>query len=156
MAEGATERLGRRARDEGPPPVEAPSLEEALGWAGSRLDEVRGGSVGRVEGVYVDAVNGQPHWLLVRMGRFGHHSALPLVHAVGGIRHVWVPYGRDEIRAAPRIDPEKPLTCERELALCRYFGIDDRGGRAGALATRPAQSTTARLADRPTVGARQL
>ena len=64
---------------------------EALGWVGDKLDEIGGSAVGRVEGVFVDAESGDPDWLLVRMGRFGHHTAMPFTHAAGGVGHVWAP-----------------------------------------------------------------
>jgi hypothetical protein len=126
--------------------AELPSVEEALGWAGAKLDEVGGGSVGRVEGVYVDAESGEPRWLLIRMGRFGHHSALPFSHAVGGAGRVWAPYQREIVRQAPRIDAGKPLSRERELELCGFYGIDEKTARGAEIAGRPEGSTTARPA----------
>lgn len=149
MPEGPTEgptgrRFAREGAEEDEAAAKLPSVEEALGWVGSRLDEVGGGSVGRVEGVYVDAEDGEPRWLLVRMGRFGHHSALPFEHAVAGVGHVWVPYDRDAIRCAPRLEPGAPLNREQELELCRHFAIREGTGRAGALATRDPGSPTAR------------
>src|SRR5436190_929442 len=54
-----------------------PELPEVLAWAGHKLDEMHGASVGRIDGAYVDAEGGEPEWLLVRMGRFGHHTLVP-------------------------------------------------------------------------------
>src|SRR6187431_3244211 len=88
-----------------PPDTELPSAEETVGWKGFRVDEMSGSSVARVEGVLVDSESGEPAWLLVRLGRFGHHSAVPIVHAVAGVGHIWVPYTRDQIRGTPRVDP---------------------------------------------------
>ena len=64
-------------------------------WTGHRLDEISGGRVGRVEGVFVDESSGAPEWLLARMGRFGHYTLIPGRDAVEGVGHVWVPYSRD-------------------------------------------------------------
>src|SRR6476619_7432654 len=64
-----------------PEPV---TLEEGLGWVGWKLDGYSGSSVGRVEGVLADAEGGQPAWLVVRMGRFGHFSAVPFALAAAG------------------------------------------------------------------------
>lgn len=126
--------------------AELPGLEEALGWAGSKLDEIGGSSVGRVEGILVDADSEDPKWLLVRMGRFGHHSALPFSHAVGGIGRVWAPYDRDTVRQAPRIDAGQPLTRERELELCTFYGIGEDSGRGAEIAGRPEGAVTAKPA----------
>jgi hypothetical protein len=123
-----------------------PRIEQALGWVGAKLDELSGAAVGRVEGVYVDAGDGSPQWLLVRMGRFGHYSLLPLAHAAGGSGHVWVPYDRQAIRTAPRVEAGEPLARELELELCAYFGLPAEGGRAAALAGREPEAATSRLA----------
>jgi hypothetical protein len=129
--------------DEAQANPELPGTGEALGWAGAKLDELSGGAVGRVEGVLVDAIGGDPKWLLVRMGRFGHHTALPFSHAVGGIGRVWAPYDRDMIRRAPRVDAGRPLTRERELELCDFYGIGEDAGRRSEIAERPEGAVTA-------------
>ena len=120
-----------------------PDTGEALAWAGAKLDELSGGSVGRVEGVLVDALRGDPKWLLVRMGRFGHHTALPFSHAVGGVGRVWAPYDREMVRQAPRIDAGQPLKRERELELCAYYGMGEETGRGAEIAGREEGSVTA-------------
>ena len=101
------------------------------GWAGHRLDEIGGASVGKVEGVFVDDQTGRPEWLLVRMGRFGHHTLVPARDAVEGVGRVWVPYTRDQIRRGPKIATGKPLA---------------RAGRFAELTKRPADAVTVRPA----------
>ena len=120
-----------------------PDTVEALAWAGAKLDEMNGSAIGRVEGVLVDAVNGDPKWLLVRMGRFGHHTALPFSHAVAGVGRVWAPYDRDMVRRSPRIDAGQPLTREKELELCSFYGIAADFGRGAELGERPEGAVTA-------------
>jgi hypothetical protein len=129
--------------------TELPGTEEALTWAGSKLDEMGGGAVGRVEGVFVDAESGDPKWLLIRMGRFGHHSALPFSHAVGGIGRVWAPYDREMVRQAPRVDAGQPLTRERELELCAFYGIGENTSRGAEISGRPEGAVTAQPAPPP-------
>jgi hypothetical protein len=120
-----------------------PDTGEALGWTGAKLDELTGGSVGRVEGVLVDSESGDPKWLLVRMGRFGHHTVLPFSHAVGGVGRVWAPYDRETVRQAPRVDAGQPLTRERELELCAFYGMGEGSGRGAEIAGRDEGSVTA-------------
>jgi hypothetical protein len=98
--------------------------------------------VGKVEGVYIDEASGEAEWLLARMGRFGRHSLVPARDAVAGVGHVWVPYGRETVRGAPRVEPGQPLDLDRELELCTHYGI----GRADELAGRSPQAITARPA----------
>ncbi|MGI9019143.1 MAG: hypothetical protein ACR2G3_00335 [Solirubrobacterales bacterium] len=126
--------------------VAGPSLEEVLAWTGHRLDEIAGGNVGKVEGAYVDAESGRPEWLLSRMGRFGHHCLVPARDAVCGVGHVWVPYTRDQIRRAPKIEPKAGLTRASEAELLAFYGIGGEAGRAAEIAEGAAQDITARPA----------
>jgi hypothetical protein len=134
MAEAATETIAR------------PDADDVRGWTGHRLDEISGGTVGRIEGAFVDESTGAPEWLLARMGRFGHYTLIPARDAVEGVGHVWVPYSREQIRKAPRIDPSAPLTAAMERALLGHYGIAVDAGRAaeleqlndGAVSARPA------------------
>jgi hypothetical protein len=137
-------------RDGGPvpgaEPAGPPSLERAQQWIGASLEESSGAAVGRVVDVYVDAEDGSPQWLLARMGRIGHYSLLPLAHAAGVRGHVWVPYDRQAIRGAPRIEAGAPLERERELELCAYFDFPAERGRPRELAARAPKSATSRPA----------
>jgi len=45
------------------------SLDEALGWIGSRVDDLYGVGVGRLEDIWIDPGTGIPRWLLVKEGR---------------------------------------------------------------------------------------
>jgi hypothetical protein len=124
-------------------PAGPPGLDEARGWSGWKLDGYSGASVGRVEGVLTDVTSGEPVWLVVRMGRFGHFSAVPFALVAAGVGRVWAPYDRELIRQAPRLEPGSPLTRERELELCAHFRIPQGQGRAAALAGRPEGAETA-------------
>jgi hypothetical protein len=120
-AEVATETIAR------------PDADDVRAWIGYRVDEISGGNVGRVEGVFVDESGGAPEWLVARMGRFGHYTLIPGRDAVEGVGHVWVPYSRDQIRKAPRIDPNAPLTAAAEHELLTHYGIAVDAGRAAEL-----------------------
>ena len=123
------------------------SLEEVKGWSGYKLDDLTGHAVGKVEGVYVDESSGRPEWLLARMGRFGHHCLLPARDAVAAAERVWVPYTRDQIRKAPRTEPNQPLERDREQALLEHYGIgSSEAGRGATLAGVGGDKVTARPA----------
>ena len=84
-------------------------------WVGHGLDDVRGVGVGRIEAI----VSGEApfDWLLARMGRFGHHTAIPARDAVEGVERIWVPYPRAQIRSAPHVEAVETIDplMEREL-----------------------------------------
>jgi hypothetical protein len=120
--------------------------EQVRAWAGHRLDEIAGAGVGKVEGSFVDQETGKPEWLLVRMGRFGHHTLVPARDAVEGVGRVWVPYTRDQIRAAPKVATGKPLSRDAEHELLRHYGIAADAGRFAELEKRPGDAVTAKPA----------
>ena len=117
-----------------------PKLNEALGWIGSRVDDIYGAGVGRLEDVWIDPGTGVPRWLLVKEGRFGGRTTLiPFEDATAGAGHVWVPYERDVVRAAPEIEPGAPLTQHVEAALRTHYAASlpssisyEAGGRAAS------------------------
>jgi hypothetical protein len=129
-----------------------PTVGEALAWEGYRLDELGGTSVARVQGLLVDAAGGKPEWLVVKLGRFGRVTALPLRDCAAGAGHVWCPYEREAIRGAPAIEPGDPLTREQELELCAHYGIGEGQGRAAELAQRDPDAVTAKPAAEPAEG----
>ena len=96
--------------------------------------------------MFVDESSGEPEWLLARMGRFGHYTLIPARDAVEGVGHVWVPYSRDQIRRAPRMEPNAPLTAGTERQLLAHYGIAVEAGRARRARAR---STTAPSAPSP-------
>ena len=99
-----------------------PNLSDALGWIGSRVDDIYGAAVGRLEDVWIDPGTGTPRWLLVKEGRFnGRTTLIPFEDATAGAGHVWIPYEREAIRAAPEIEPGAPLTQQVESELREHF-----------------------------------
>ena len=131
-----------------------PSLNEALGWIGSRVDDIYGVNVGRLEDVWIDPGTGVPRWLLVKEGRFGGRATLiPFEDATAGAGHVWVPYEREIVAAAPEIEPGAPLTQQVEAALRSHYaanapspiahGQDARAAAPAAPPDRPAPPVAA-------------
>jgi sporulation protein YlmC with PRC-barrel domain len=99
-----------------------PSLNDALGWIGSRVDDIYGTGVGRLEDVWIDPGTGAPKWLLVKEGRFGGRTTLiPFEDATAGAGHVWIPYERDVVRDAPAVTPGAPLTQAVESSLRAHY-----------------------------------
>jgi len=110
-----------KPKDDAAPASEAPdgSEAESFAWKGHKLDEMGGAQVGRVEG----SAKGTMEWLVARMGRFGHYCLVPGRDAVSANGRVWVPYTRDQIRRAPRVEPNAPLESESEQAVLTHYGL---------------------------------
>jgi hypothetical protein len=101
------------------------SLNEALGWIGSRVDDIYGANVGRLDDVWIDPGTGVPRWLLVKEGRFGGRSTLiPFEDATAGAGHVWVPYEREVVRQAPEVEAGASLTQQVEAALRSHYSAN--------------------------------
>jgi hypothetical protein len=124
----------------------APDADEVRRWNGFKLDELGGANVAKIEGAYVDDGDGRPTWLLVRLGRFGHHTLVPAREAVSAGQRVWIPYDRDTIRRAPRLKPGVALNREQETTLLDHYGITGAAGRAGEIADRDSEAITTRPA----------
>jgi hypothetical protein len=129
---------------------EAPSVgpvtrAEAESWRGCRLDEIGGARIGRVQGLFVDAEDDQPSWLIARLGRFrGPLVAIPVADCAGGGGRVWAAHERRTIHTAPVVDASRPLLREHELTIGTHFGIEADQGRAAAVADREAGALTSK------------
>jgi hypothetical protein len=125
-----------------------PSVAEAKGWTGTQLATLDGGEVGRVEGVYADSNGGEPVWLVARLGRRrgARVVAVPLGGCAGAPFGAWAAYEAETIRAAPVVDPARPLRREHELTICAHYGIGEAVGRAAAVAGLAEGTVTAQPA----------
>ena len=116
-------------------------------WFGYAVDEIGGAEVGQVHGFYVDAESGESAWLIAALGRRSARLvAVPLGDCAGAGGRVWIAHDRDVLRAAPVVDPRRPLLREHELTICAHFGIGERVGRAAEVAGRSEGAITARPA----------
>lgn len=121
------------------------SATEVMGWLGAELSEIGGATVGQVQGLFVDAENGEPAWLIARLGRRRRARvvAIPFANCAGAPFGVWVAQEGDAIRSAPVVDPTRPLRREHELTICAHFGIGEKIGRAATVAGRDEGGITA-------------
>ena len=83
----------------------------------------RDGDVGTVEDVYLDRDTRRPEWALVNTGLFGmKQSFVPLAMAQVEGDSIRVPYGKDDIENAPKVEPDGELSEEEEAQLYRHYG----------------------------------
>ena len=124
------------------------SLGEAIGWVGAPLADLEAEPIGEVQSVYIDSTSHGPAWLVAKLTgsrrRGGRVVAVPVDVCAGaaGIG-VWAAIDGSRLRAAPVVDPSRPLLREHELAICEHFGIGGDVGRAGVVADLEAGAITA-------------
>ena len=89
--------------------------------------------IGTAGQVYLDNASGSPEWVSVKTGLFGtKESFVPLTEASFAGDRVRVPYDKDRVKNAPRIDADGDLTPDEEQELYRYYGITaESTGRPG-------------------------
>jgi uncharacterized protein (TIGR02271 family) len=89
--------------------------------------DTQGHKIGSVGQVYLDSATGVPAFITVHTGLFGQsESFVPLARAVLTDGHIVVPYDKDQVKSAPRIDPAAPgggLTPAQERELYRHYGL---------------------------------
>lgn len=103
-----------------------------------------GDKVGGVGQIYLDDASGQPAWVSVKSGLFGlRESFVPLAGAdvTGG--NIQVPYTKDFIKDAPRVDAENHLDDSQQATLFSYYGVDRGAVGSGGLVGGGADQTAA-------------
>lgn len=120
-----------------------PSLDEAVGWDGKPIDGLESKTLGRVAGIHVDAEDGEPRWVLIRLGPLAGCTAIPFEHVAEGAGRLWAAYERDWVREAPRFRPTEALTALQERELCAHWAIGEGQGRAAEVAEQDADEITA-------------
>lgn len=100
------------------------NTKELSGWLGLEVVADSGDKIGKIDAIYVDEETGKPEWLAVNTGLFGRHvSFVPLASAVPKEDAVSVPYDKDKVKDAPRVDPDAILSQEEEARLYRHYGL---------------------------------
>ncbi|MFC8440309.1 PRC and DUF2382 domain-containing protein [Streptomyces griseoincarnatus] len=86
-----------------------------------------GNKIGDATHIFFDVITGEPEWVTVKTGLFGSsESFIPIHDATVVEDHLEVPYHRDEVKEAPRVDIDArgSLSEEEERRLFEYYGMD--------------------------------
>jgi uncharacterized protein (TIGR02271 family) len=102
-----------------------PDIDTVRTWRGRTMVDRDGGRIGTIDAIYLDDRTGQPEWALVNTGLFGTKSSfVPLAQATPTGNDVLVPYDKQLVKDAPRIDTDQHLSEAEEQRLWRHYGLD--------------------------------
>jgi uncharacterized protein (TIGR02271 family) len=104
-----------------------------------------GEKIGTVADVYFDKDTRQPEWALVNTGLFGMKSSfVPITSASVTADGLTVPFTKDQVKDAPRLDDDGELTEDEERVLSQHYGLaySDASSDSGLPEGGGAPSTT--------------
>jgi uncharacterized protein (TIGR02271 family) len=98
--------------------------QHLLSGGGNVVDR-QGNKIGSIGQVYLDDTTEQPAWVTTKTGIFGGaESFVPLREAEVDGDDLRVPYDKDKVKDAPRIeDADAHLSEEEEATLYQYYGM---------------------------------
>jgi uncharacterized protein (TIGR02271 family) len=107
-------------------------IDDLLNKDGSILS-VDGGKIGSIGQIYADDDNGQPTWVTARTGLFGTSgSFIPLEGARLEGSDIVVPYTKDQVKDAPRVETDGHLEPAEEDRLYEHYQLNGTGTHADA------------------------
>lgn len=102
---------------------------------GADVVDSSGDKIGSVGQFYVDPQTGRPNWATVKTGFFGmSESFVPLDDADDASGDLRVPYTKDVVKDAPRVDPDGELSDAEVERLYAYYqgpGSTNAGASGG-------------------------
>jgi uncharacterized protein (TIGR02271 family) len=102
-----------------------------------------GDSIGKIRDVYESTDGGGGTFATVTTGMFGGGASFfPLDRAELRGDHVVVPFSKDTVKDAPRVDNDEELTGPEEERLFRYYGSTDGRGDSGVVGHDTSGPTT--------------
>ena len=98
---------------------------QAYDWSGRTLKDRNGDTIGEIEAMYVDDQTDKPEWALVSTGLFSRKpSFVPIAGASPDGAEVVALVEIQQVKDAPKIDPDPELSEQQEAELFRHYGID--------------------------------
>ncbi|HEX2411332.1 MAG TPA: PRC and DUF2382 domain-containing protein [Solirubrobacteraceae bacterium] len=103
----------------------ASTHQDVLALRGQELYGSDGEKLGTIEEIYLDTESNEPAWALITTGLFAtKQSFVPL----GGMgqrgENATVPYDKETVKDAPKVDPDGRLSEREEEELYRHYGRD--------------------------------
>ena len=123
-----------------------PDTTEVLEWRGRTAVDSEGNKLGKIEEIYLDAETDRPEWALIQTGMFGSKSSfMPLEGVTSDGDDVRAPYTQDQLKGAPKVDPDGQLSQSEEAELYRHYGVaydESRSDTGVAGSGRGTETTT--------------
>ena len=103
---------------------------------GSNVLDSEGNKIGSIGQLYLDDRTEDPSWATVKTGLFGtSESFVPLAEATVDGDDIRVPYTKDQVKDAPRVDPDGHLSETDEDRLFEHYGLGANGAYTGTTGT---------------------
>jgi uncharacterized protein (TIGR02271 family) len=100
-------------------------MTHAYDWSGRTLKDRSGDKIGEIDAIYVDNQTDKPEWALVKTGLFGGKPTfVPLAGASPKGEDVVAQVDAQQVKDAPKLDPDQELSEKQEAELFRHYGID--------------------------------
>ncbi len=110
--------------------------------SGGTVVSQAGEKLGKVGQVFLDDRSGEPEWVTVKTGLFGTaETFVPLDAAMADGDTIRVPYTKDLVKDAPRVDVDQHLSVEEEEQLYRHYSLPYHQAAAGTDAAGTAGTT---------------
>ncbi|MFD1210663.1 DUF2382 domain-containing protein [Arthrobacter sp. GCM10027362] len=107
------------------------NLDRLTGTSTNVIDP-DGRKIGTLGELYLDDATEEPNWATVRTGLFGmSETFVPLDAATLDGDDIRVPYTKDQVKDAPRVEPDGHLDEDEEDRLYRHYGLAGAAGYAG-------------------------
>ena len=101
-----------------------PDTTEAYDFHDRTVVDQNGQKIGKIDELYHDQEGGQPEWALVNTGMFGtKKSFVPIAGAQPDGEDLRVAVAKDQVKDAPRVDPDQELSEDEERALFEHYGV---------------------------------
>lgn len=109
-----------------------------------------GQKIGKIEQIFLDDRTGEAAWATASMGLFGNSETfVPLDRAEKAEDQVQVPYSKDFVKDAPRVDAGGHLDPQQEQELYRYYELSAHGRQDDRAAAGAVGVSDTRNADGP-------
>ena len=130
------------------------SDDQIRGLMGGTAVDENGDKIGKIGMVYFDDQTGKADWVTVNTGFFGSsESFVPLAGATVEGDTVRVPYSKDKVKDAPKVEADQHLDESDEQRLYGHYGLEYGAGLTTGTTTGTAgTSETATGDDREPVG----
>ncbi len=92
---------------------------------GATMKDQSGNKIGKIGGIYLDDQTGDPAWATVNTGMFGtSETFVPIATADMSGDGLTVPFDKDKVKDAPKVEADGHISPAEEQDLYRYYGMD--------------------------------